>query len=111
MDRADNRRRHARGSTALAARIFPSGFPCQILDISPRGMRLQLETPLPMADSFIVVEWASGDAHDAQAIWIREGEVGVQVLRTCDLRDRAPFPFAEAKAAWLAERAADPEVA
>ena len=72
-------------------------------------MRLQLEAPLPMADSFIVVEWASGDAHDAQAIWMREGEVGVQVLRTCDLRDRTPLPFAEAKAAWLGDRAPSPE--
>lgn len=102
MEDNDNRRVHPRRALALRARIFPPGDECTIVDMTPRGMRLRLTRPTPMPDGFIVVEWVSGDAHDAQAVWARECEVGIQILRSCDLRDHTPHPFATAKAAWLA---------
>lgn len=102
MQDNDNRRVHPRRPLALAARIYPSGDPCTIVDLTPRGMRLQLVRPMAMPDGFIVVEWESGDAHDAQAVWSDACDVGVQILRSCDLRDHTPHPFAAAKAAWLA---------
>ncbi|WP_421931758.1 hypothetical protein [Phenylobacterium sp.] len=54
-----------------------------------------------MPNTFVVVEWDSGEAHEAQAVWFKAAEVGIEILRSCDLRDRVPHVFAEAKAAWL----------
>lgn len=95
-----DQRLHPRKPASTAAKIFPSGLDCVILDATPRGLRLLLPAVVSLPDGFIVVEWANGDAHEGEAVWARGNEVGVNIQRSCDLRDRVPHAFAEARAAW-----------
>lgn len=106
---AENRRVHPRRAAWTPAKVFPSGLDCVIVDQTPRGMRLRLSQPSRLPDGFILVEWETGDAHDAHAVWERGLEVGIQIQRSCDLRDRTPHAFAEAQAAWSLDVSIDDE--
>ena len=105
----DNRRVHPRRAARALAKVFPSGLECVIVDETPRGMRLRLSQPTRLPDGFILVEWETGDAHDAHAVWETGLEVGIQIQRSCDLRDRTPHAFAEARAAWTQDVAGEGE--
>lgn len=98
-----DRRERPRSSTSLTARIFPGNVECTIMDISSRGMGLRLELPTPLPDLFVLVEWQTGEAHEAEVVWAQGPEVGIRIFRSGDLRGRVPVGFTEARDRWASE--------
>jgi hypothetical protein len=58
---------------------------CVILDRSEGGLRIQMPTPDPVADTFAVVDLVSGVGHEVEVVWRHAPTIGVRSLRTFDL--------------------------
>lgn len=97
---ARDRRREQRVPVDVEARALPGGYPCRILDLSPSGARIRMPAGLLPA-TFVLVEWSTGRAHQAQVRWREGPELGVRFLRSCDLRGMVPRTFVDAKAMWM----------
>lgn len=80
-----------------------------LVDSSVRGMGLRLEAGTSLPDTFVLVEWSSGEAHEAELAWARGQEVGIRILRSGDLHGRVPPAFMEARDLWLSERGDSPD--
>ena len=96
----DERREAEREDVRLRARVFPDGAYCLIGDINRTGARLVFPDAATGVRPAVVVLWDTGQAFQVEAVWNRLNEVGVRFLRTCQLDDDVPAPFAAAKAAW-----------
>ena len=51
----------------------------------------------------ILVDLASGYAHDSRLAWQKDREFGLRIVRTHDLRGLAPASFQTAKRLWAAK--------
>ena len=83
---------------------FPGAVQCTITEISASGARVQCADTKALGDFPIIVEWATGRAHDCVVVWRDDSQAGVRFLRSCPPTGAVPAPFTEAREAWLASR-------
>lgn len=76
--------------------------PCVILDRSKGGLRIELPTPEPVADTFAVVDLVSGVGHEAEVVWRHASAVGLRTLRSYDLNAAQDGRGAELQQIWNA---------
>lgn len=78
----DERAAHRFTLLIRAAKLISSQgeFLCVIRDLSATGISLRLFHPLPVG-SRMALEFQTGDTHEVERVWAREGEAG---FRFCD---------------------------
>ena len=74
---------------------------CLIIDRSAKGMKLRLDRELSLPNAFVVVETASGLAHEVTKAWTKLREVGVSAGAQTSLRGLVPARLTTARQAWL----------
>ena len=101
----DKTERRAEGRRTVNARgvVVAPGLEaaCLIVDISETGMRIRLERSLTLPEAVVVVEVATGLAHEARVLR-RDGiEAGLKRLGQTQLGGLTPSRLPAAREAWL----------
>ena len=95
------RRLAPRASVMRDGRVFrPDGLDASVLivDVSDGGARLRQRGGERLPDLFVLADPRTFLAHQAQVVWRRDGELGLRLLRSQNLRGVVPSAFAAAKA-------------
>ncbi len=103
---APDRRAAPRERVARRSKLMFGGHAedCRITDISGSGARISSLRALPSKGAVvIVVDLATGFAHEGQVAWAKDGEAGIAFSQSRDLRGLIPASLQAAKALWTLE--------
>lgn len=101
-DKTERRTETRRAVNARGVLVAPGlEAACLIVDVSDTGMRIRLERGLTLPDAVIVVEVASGLAHEARVLRRDGVEAGLKRLGQTKLGGLTPSRLAAAREAWL----------
>ena len=95
------RRALPRAAVMREGRAFrPDGLNASVLiiDLSDGGARLRPRGAERLPDLFVLADPATFLAHQAQVVWRRDGEMGLRLLRSQNLRGVVPGALLAAKA-------------
>ena len=97
--------RRAQVRRALNARGIVVGpgleAPCLIVDMSEAGLRIRLERNLALPEPLVVVDVATGTAHDVQLVRRDGVEAGLRRTGGTRLGGLTPSRLTRARDAWL----------
>ena len=96
------RRSAARDAVNRPAKLLDGGhaWECTIADLSATGLRVTGVRGLPLGREVTLVDLATGMGHQGRVVWSKDGQAGVKLSQSRDLRGLTPGAFQAAKAVW-----------
>jgi hypothetical protein len=99
----DDRRSEPRRPSNMAGVVVGDRLEmgCAVVDVSTKGMRIRLQRDVALPKQLVVVEIATGLAHEAELAWKKGHEAGLKIQESRSVKGLAPQRLTAAREAWL----------